>query len=315
MKHLFIVNPLAGKGKGHELLVSKILEVGAGLQLDVSVYVTKKNNDGYDYIKEYLGQLPHGSNIRVYSCGGDGSLNEVMNGAFEFRDIHVISVGCVPTGTGNDFVRNFKSRDFLNIEAQFRGRTRKVDLIRYQYSDGNDEMFSHCVNMFNIGFDCEVVYRTSILKNYPFLHGSLAYLVGILFTLIKKKVTNVEIDFDDGVEHKGELLMVSIGNGSYCGGGLPGLPKARVDDGLMDIILVKNIPRRAFISLFPPYSKGEHLEISGVEKIITYKQCKKLLLRPNGGRTRLCVDGEISEKGPVEFTLCPLAIDFIVPEI
>lgn len=313
MKHLFIVNPTAGKGRGHEGLVEKILETGAALNIDVNVYITKKLYDGYHYTRNFLADLPEGSTYRIYSCGGDGTLNEVANAILEFRDIHKLSLGCVPTGTGNDFVRNFQGLDFTNIEDQLLGTTKKVDVIGFKYNNGGKEVSRSCINMFNIGFDCEVVYRTSILKKYPLLHGSLAYFAGILITLIRKNGTNLEIEFDDSTLYKGGLLMASIGNGSYCGGGLKGLPRASVNDGLMDVSLVADIPRRSFVSLFPHYSKGSHLETPGIEKIISYKQCKSLVIKPAGGQVRLCIDGEIIDTGNIEFNIEALVLDFIVP--
>ena len=313
MKHLFIVNPAAGKGKGHEALVERIIEVTNKLATDVNVYVTKEINDGFFYVKDFLERLPKGSELRIYSCGGDGTLNEVVNGMLDFRSSHRVSVGCIPTGTGNDFVRNFQDVDFTDIIDQMGGTTKKVDLISFQYNDGNDEVLRHCINMFNIGFDCEVVYRTSILKKYPLLHGSLAYLVGILLTLIKKEGTSLEIKVEDETIHQGKLLLASIGNGSYCGGGLKGLPKAKVDDGLMDVSIVQNVPRRTFISLFPHYSKGTHLGAPGIEEIVTYRQCKSMVIQPNGEHIRLCTDGEICEAGPIRFNVEPLALDFIIP--
>jgi diacylglycerol kinase family enzyme len=313
MKHLFIVNPTAGKGIGHEDLIEKIMDAASALKADVNVYTTKELYDGYYYTKDFLSKLPRGSSLRIYSCGGDGSLNEVMNAMTEFSTTHTLFLGCVPTGTGNDFVRNFQNVDFTNIENQIQATTKKVDLIGFKYSDGKEEVFRRCINMFNIGFDCDVVYRTSILKKYPLLHGSMAYLMGILFTLIKKKGTNLDVEFDHGTNYKGTLLMASIGNGGYCGGGLKGLPKARIDDGIMDVSLVKNIPRRAFISLFPHYSKGTHLDRPGIEEIVNYRQCKSLVIRPLGGSLMLCSDGEIFETGTIEFSVEPLALDFIVP--
>jgi YegS/Rv2252/BmrU family lipid kinase len=313
MKHLFIVNPVAGKGKGHEVLVAKILEVATALNKDVQVYVTKGVNDGYFHVKDFLDGLSEASDVGIYSCGGDGTLNEVVNGVVNFRKTRNVSVGFVPTGTGNDFIRNFDNVDFANLEDQIRGNTLKVDLIKFQYHEGKDLAVRYCINMFNIGFECDVVYNTSIIKKKTFFHGSLAYLAGILVTLIKKKGANLDIEFDDGTRHEGKLLSASIGNGCYCGGGIKGAPKAKVNDGLIDVTMVEDIHRRTFVSLFPKYSKGTHLELSGIEKILTYKQCKNLIVRPKGERLRLCIDGEISETGPIEFSVDPLALDFIIP--
>lgn len=313
MKHLFIVNPVAGKGIGHELLVGRIFEAAAALNMDVQVYVTKEIYESYYYVKNYLEKLPKGSDLRIYSCGGDGTLNEIVNAMHGFRDTHNIYVGCVPTGTGNDFVRNFKYKDFTNIEDQIRGETSKVDLIRFKYNDGAKNIIRYCVNMFNIGFECDVVYRTNTLKKYPLLKGSLAYLAGIMVALIRKKGTKLDLEFDDGTRYNGKLLSTSIGNGSYCGGGIKGAPRARIDDGLMDVTMVEDIHRRTFISLFPRYSKGTHLEIPGIDEILTYKQCKSLRVLPLGEILRLCIDGEVCESGDIDFFVEPLALNFIIP--
>jgi diacylglycerol kinase (ATP) len=314
MKHLFIVNPIAGKGKGHELLVDKILEAGAELNIDVQVYVTKELHDGYFYVKDFLKKLPEGSDLKIYPCGGDGTLNEVVNGMLDFRSNHNISVGFVPTGTGNDFVRNFDNVDFTNLKDQMRGGTIKVDLIKFQFNDGKNDNIRYCINMFNLGFECDVVYNTDLLKKYPFFSGSIAYLAGILVTLIKNKGVNLDIEFEDGTRHKVKLLSASIGNGCYCGGGIKGAPRAKIDDGLMDVTMVAKMNRRTFVSLFPRYSKGTHLEIPGIEEIITYKQCKSLLITPEQKWLRLCTDGELSETGPIKFSIEDLALDFIVPK-
>ena len=136
MKHFFVVNPKAGKGNADQGLVEKIFEAGAALNIDVAVHTTKKIYDGYYYTRDFLNTLPEGSTYRIYSCGGDGTLNEVMNAMFEFRDTHKLYLGCVPTGTGNDFVRNFQNIDFTNIKAQMLGVPEKVDLIAFKYNDG-----------------------------------------------------------------------------------------------------------------------------------------------------------------------------------
>ena len=313
MKNLFVVNPAAGKAMDPEPLVQKIRQAGNEMDLPVEIHITDEPGGSEHVVRKYLASAPVRESVRIFAAGGDGTLNEVINGAYPFFSTHQIHIGCIPTGTGNDFIRNFPGRDFLDMERQLSAESRQVDLIQYQYKTALGETSRYCVNMFNIGFDCEVVYRTSILKKYPLLHGSLAYLVGILLTLIKKEGTSLEIKVEDETIHQGKLLLASIGNGSYCGGGLKGLPKAKVDDGLMDVSLVQNVPRRTFISLFPHYSKGTHLETPGIEEIVTYRQCKSMVIQPNGEHIRLCTDGEICEAGPIRFNVEPLALDFIIP--
>ena len=131
--------------------------------------------------------------IKFFVCGGDGSLNEVLNGSFGFPNV---AVGVVPVGTGNDFIRNFADKKlFLDLKNQLQGDTRKVDIIKYTYEIVKDEKkyvkTSYCANMFNMGFDCEAADMMQKMKKIPFVSGHFAYVLGVLVVLIKKMGANI----------------------------------------------------------------------------------------------------------------------------
>ena len=111
--------------------------------------------------------------------------------------------------------------------------------------------------------------------------------------------------YDDGTEFSGRLLLIAVANGCYCGGGVKGIPKARIDDGLIDVSLVNNTTRRNFIRLFPKYAKGTHLDDPAADDLI--------IIRPNGDQMKLCVDGEITMAGEIKFEIVPGAFRFVVP--
>ena len=314
MKNLFVVNPAAGKAMDPEPLVQKIRQAGNEMDLPVEIHITDEPGGSEHVVRKYLASAPVRESVRIFAAGGDGTLNEVINGAYPFFSTHQIHIGCIPTGTGNDFIRNFPGRDFLDMERQLSAESRQVDLIQYQYKTALGETSRYCVNMFNIGFDCDVVYRTGQIKNGHFLHGSMAYLAGILVTLIKKEGADLTIQFDDGSVHSGKILLMSTGNGCYCGGGIKGIPKALVDDGKMDISIVEDATRRQFMQLFPKYAKGIHLEDPRAQEILTYRQCKWAIVTPNRGSMRLCTDGEIQETGTIELMVQPKALSFLVPK-
>lgn len=306
MKTVFVVNPKAGQGKGISKIINSIKEVAEKVKADVEVYVTKAAGDGERFVREYCRE--NGS-ARFIACGGDGTLGEVLNGVIENQDSEV---GVMPMGTGNDFCRNFDTLgDFMDIESQIKGKSVKCDAIRYRTDTVAADRY--CANMFNIGFDCNVADMTAKMKKKPFISGSLAYLISIFAILIKKKGANLDIELDGEIRHKGKLLLTSLANGSYCGGGVKSNPLASVNDGLININIVYNISRLNFLTKLPFYMKGTHIRLKGIENIIYSTKCKRIVIDPKGGRMRLCTDGEISDAGRTEFEIVHDAFNFVVP--
>ena len=307
MKTVFIVNPKAGKKNNIEKLVERIESTVSKLRADVEIYKTKSVGDATVFVKEFCEK--HGK-ARFIACGGDGTLCEVLNGAFGFEGAEV---GVLPVGTGNDFVKNFDA-DFSDVEAQIVSDSERCDIIKYntQFPDGTEKI-GYCANMFNIGFDCNVADTMSEMKKKPFVSGSLAYILAIFATLVKKKGADLEIEIDGENVHKGKLLLTSIANGCFCGGGIKSNPGACVHDGLMNVNIVYNVSRSRFITLLPHYMKGTHMSLGGIEKIISNVGCKKITVKPNGGTMRICVDGEILSAGKTTFEVLHDAFNFVVP--
>ena len=312
MRTIFVINPAAGQGKGIDKFIGKIKKAAEITFTDVEIYTTKAVGDAEKFVDE-IGRLSEGSGeeIRVIACGGDGTVNEVLNGVIKYENM---IMGVVPIGTGNDFVRNFpEAGNFSDVEAVLRGKAVSCDAIRYSGVYGGCQQTRYCANMFNIGFDCNAADMTATMKTYPLVAGSMAYLLGVGVTFIKKKGADLKITVDGVVENDGPLLLTSIANGCFCGGGVKSNPCAVVQDGLMDINIVKDMSRLEFLNLFPKYAKGTHMEVPGIEKLLFAKQCKNVVVEPAGGRMRLCVDGEIVDAEKVEFECVSEAFRLLVP--
>ncbi len=320
----FFINPAAGQGKGIDALTQNILKTVAALNMQCEIHVSTGIGDGEAKAREIAERLD-GESARFYACGGDGTLNEIINGIGRFENI---AVGCLPIGTGNDTVRNFPDGgDFMNIKEQLLGKEVWVDLMEYSGVIGGRQQTRYCVNMFNIGFDCNVVELAGRLKKKPLISGSFAYLLAVLGIFIKKKgvrlrLTEGEEVLADGeqvltkgeeVLADGEVLLCAIANGKYCGGGLKTSPQSVIDDGFFDVNIVRDVSRTTFLRLFPKYTKGTHLQVPGVEKIINIRKSVKLKLLPKDETLFLCADGEISQASAVEFQILPGALRFIVP--
>ena len=235
----------------------------------------------------------------------------MLNGAIDNENI---AVGLLPIGTGNDFCRNFpEAGDFLDIGAQLQAVSEKCDAIRYTGELAGEEKTRYCANMFNIGFDCNVVDLTATLKTYPLLSGSFAYLMAVGVMMAKKKGANLKVEVDGEVRHDGPLLLTAVANGCFCGGGVKSSPEAKVNDGMMDYNIIRDVKRVEFIKLFPLYAKGTHMSVPGIERIIDTSSAKKITITPNDGTMRLCTDGEIVDAGRVEMEIVPSAFNFLVP--
>lgn len=332
MKHIFIMNPAAGKGKAGRIFLPEIIKTAKKMGIDYEIHRTIAPGDAQRFVKGRCETRETDQEtekeLRFYACGGDGTLNEVVNGAYGYDHVEI---AMIPAGTGNDFPRYFgELKYFEDIEKQILGTARPVDLIRYEafipnpvtgslsseldtiFDSDPEPVVRYCVNMFNIGLDCSVVDKVAKIKEYPLVPGPLAYGLGVGIVLGKKEGVNLEICLDNGEIYNGSIMLTAIGNGSYCGGGFKGVPRACVDDGLMDVSIIGNINRRTFLSLLGKYRKGTHLEDPAVESFLTYRKCKRLTIKPQD-TVRLCTDGEISIVGETTFEIISEAIKFSVP--
>lgn len=299
MKHIFIINPAAGQGESEKIFLPKIratlLEEGA----DFEIYCTTAPGDCQDFVRK-CGET--GEDIRVYACGGDGTLNEVVNGAYGLDNVQV---GIIPAGTGNDFCRNFNGGErFSDIKSQLYGSSIWIDAVSCNGRLG--------INMFNIGFDSEVVDETARLKKKPFLSGSIAYLAGVVTVFVRKMGHQMTVSIDDGPEMEEKFLLAAVANGGYCGGGFFSAPYAALSDGMMDVSLIRMMSRANLIAMLGKYKVGAHLQTKIGERYIGYQQCKKIHICSQTPM-KLCTDGEITLETDVTFEIIPHAIRLALP--
>lgn len=303
MKTVFVINPCAGQGKKIKSLVEKIKSLH---EADCETYITKFPGDATLYVKSFCKNF---GAARFIACGGDGTMNEVLNGAIGFKEAEV---GIIPVGTGNDFCRNFSfSSD--DIKSYIYSKSVRCDAIRYKTVVENKAVSGYCANMFNIGFDCNVADLKAEMEKKPFVSGSMSYLISIFVMLISKKGANLKIEIDGVKRHSGKLLLTSVANGSFCGGGIKSNPLASVCDGKISINIIKNISRLKFLYLLPYYMKGNFLKIKNIEKVILSEKCSNVRISPIDGKIRLCIDGEIIDAGETEFEICHNAFNFVLP--
>lgn len=299
MKTIFIVNPTSGNGKGEQ----KVKNAIANLHGDFEIYVTKAPLDATRFIKEYCTDNP-AQRVRFCACGGDGTLNEVVNGAVGFENAEIT---CYPCGSGNDFVKYYgKESEFADISEIVNSEAVPLDLIKIgdRYS----------INVVNFGLDTCACQTMINIKNKTIFGGKMAYNMGLVYSVIAAMKNKAKIYVDNElVNESGKYLLASVANCKYYGGAYCCAPRAENNDGLIEFCMVKPISRFRLAGLVSTYKKGKHLEDKRFEDIIKYKRCKKVEIKAPKGFA-LTVDGEII---PGEHFVCEIvkdAIKFAVPK-
>ena len=303
MNHCFILNPAAGRTEGVEKLSRDIESVCREKGVSFELYRTTCVRDATEYVKRRVLLAPE-EDYRFYACGGDGTLCEVVEGVMAAEGGGSRAVGLIPTGTGNDFVRNFTEKPrFFDVGAQLAGETLSVDLLRC-----NDR---YAINMVNVGFDCEVVVKTGQLKRKKWIPSGMAYVAGLIITLLRKPGVRCRQSIDGGEAEEKRYLLNTYANGSFCGGGFHSNPRSELTDGKIDALLVKNVGRLKFLSLVGYYKKGTHL-VPKFESIITHHKADRVDMSFEGG-ANVSVDGEVIRVEELHLSVCPRALNFVIP--
>lgn len=292
MKHIFILNPVAGKGKTLKL-VPDIHDYFRGRDEEYIIETTEYPGHATEIAAGYSSC----EDCRIYSIGGDGTLNEVLNGMAESGS----SLAAIPGGSGNDFIKSIIGSHHLKdiIKNVIGGKERLIDLAKV-----NDKYY---INITSLGFDAQVVLKTLNYKKLPLISGKMAYMLGILTSIIKCESHDMEIVID-GRPHKTKTLLVAVGNGKYYGGGMLALPKADINDGLLEICLVEEMKRLRILHLFPRYMKGLHETIPGVH----FYRAKNVEIIPDKP-VPMNLDGEVLLAGKAVFTIIKNGLRFVSP--
>lgn len=238
----FIVNPVAGKGKSLNALrqaEKKFSEKG----VEYRVHKAERAGHATEICRELT---ENGANIVVF--GGDGTFNEALNGIVDFENT---TVGFVPCGTGNDYVKatNIPRDVDRALERILGGKTGYTDFI--------DMNGRRCLNVAGGGMDTDVLVTYAQMKHF---HGKAKYYISLLKVLSHLKFHKVRISIDGGEAAEKSVFLISIANGIYIGGGMPISPNSSVNDGKLNVVIVNEIKRSKVLGLLLKFLKGKHLE-------------------------------------------------------
>ncbi len=278
-----IINPTAGNGRAEKIAV-KILARLDELGIKYKAFYT-----AYAGHAEIFAQQSVQENIKmVLSIGGDGTAFEVARGLMH----STTCLGIIPAGTGNDFIKSlhlpnspFKILDFILSHP-----ARPVDV-----GTINGKVF---INVCGIGFDVSVLDFSIKAKKY--VGGMLPYLWGVIQTIIHYKPSDITLKIDGKNVLSEQILVCSIANGRYIGGGMPISPASEIDDGLLDIVVIKNVKRPRMVKYLPGLLSGKILTF---EDTISYRG--KIVEVTAKSSMRFNVDGEIFPYEKVTLEIVP----------
>ena len=301
MKCFFIVNPKAGEGKSEGIIRAAVEKLPQ--KADCEVYLTKGVNDASEFVRTCCEKYST-EELRFVACGGDGTVNEVFNGAVGHENAVVT---CYPCGSGNDFVKAFGGSEvFSDIAKLVEAKARKIDLLKVgdRYSN----------NVTNFGFDTTVAITINKEREKTGHGNKNAYTKGVVTALIKSMKNTCTVIADGEVLNPdGKCLLCTLANGQYVGGSFKCAPKSKADDGLIDVCLIKPISRLRFVKLLGPYTAGEHLDNEKFSDIIVYRRAKKVEVKAQPGFA-YSFDGEIIYSDRFTVEIAPSAVSFAVPE-
>jgi YegS/Rv2252/BmrU family lipid kinase len=292
LKHLFIINPSAGKGRPLKF----IPEIKRFFNLKTDEYfieITNYPGHATEIVRQYVTQ----DKFRVYSVGGDGTLNEIINGMMGSGS----SLAIIPTGSGNDFIKSL-DYDLLEEKLLFQtvyGREVPIDLAVV-----NRRYFA---NIASFGFDAEVVDHTQKIKRNFLIPSGLCYYAGIIATLFQYRNLHLKVSID-GRKMDTKFLLIAVANGKYYGGGILPAPEAKIDDGLFDICLITGKNFFEIIWTLPKYVKGQHRGVPGVH---FYKAREVKIICDQ--EVALNIDGEVVKVNEAVFRIIPHGINLVIP--
>jgi diacylglycerol kinase (ATP) len=302
---LLIVNPASAggrTGRGWTRIAAQLRQAG----LDFDSVLTRQPGQATELTRRAaLAGQPV-----IAAVGGDGTINEVVNGFFEHgQPIATQSrLGIVPLGTGGDFRRSFQIPLDLAASARIltEGRTRRIDAGRVSYirPDGKPGL-RHFINVADAGIGGEVVHCVNHGPRLP--SGPLTFATASLISLMRWRNKLMRV-VADGDVYNVMAQQVVIANGQYYGGGMRVAPRAAPDDGKLDLLMAGDMGRLESIRLMGPIRRGTHL---GAGKI-TYRTVRRVEVG-SPDPVRVDTDGEQPGMLPATFEVIPGAIDLVVP--
>lgn len=291
-----IRNPQSGRGR----LVSKWPELERSIREATQDSLEFWNTEGPGHATELGRKACQNGAELVIAAGGDGTISQVANGVIGSGK----SFAVIPCGTGNDLCRTLGLGASIPdaLKAIRHRRIVQMDIAHYR----TNRQEGYFLNVAGMGFDASVADR--INRGMRMLTGTSAYLAAVVATLGKFRAQNIGFTLD-GRRTEKRVMLSAIANAQCYGGGMKIAPVASITDGLLDVVMVGEIGKSAFLRAFPRVFKGTHLS----HPAVSHYRAKRIRLEPSETAPFL-VDGELVSCAWVEIEIQPNKLPIIVPE-
>ncbi len=296
MKHLFIINPAAGSSDHTETYREKIRAACDPKGIDYRIEISTAPGDCCRIARE---AAESGEEYRIYSCGGDGTLNEVVSGVVGHNNV---SVTMFAGGSGNDFIRIFSETEpFRDLERLLESEEAEFDLMRC-----NSDI---SLNICSVGLDARIGTDVANYKRLPLLHGFRAYALSTVVNTIRGVSEHYVVEIN-GETIDGEQTMICACNGRFYGGGFNPVPEADPADGIMEVLLIKKVSRLKVAKVVGKYKNGKYKELPD---IVCHFRTDRLVIHCDGP-TSINLDGELRTGETVEIVIAKEKIRFFYPK-
>ena len=296
MKHLFIINPAAGSRNQTEDYRKKIAEVCEAKGIDYSIRVSGAPGRCCKIARE---AAETGKEYRIYACGGDGTLNEVVNGAAGHPNV---AVTVFSGGSGNDFARMFSEPEaFRDLERLLDGSEMEFDLIKC-----NED---YSLNICSVGLDARIAHDVASYKRLPLLNGFRAYAASTVVNVIRGLSEHYVIEVN-GERLDAEQTMVCACNGRFYGGGFNPVPSADPTDGKLDVLLVTKVSRLQVARIVGAYKAGKYADYPDLIRHFTTDRVKIYCDKPTG----INLDGEQRMGQIIDMRIADEKLRFFYPK-
>jgi len=295
MKIIIIANPLAG-GKACGQHLAKVTADLSARDIDHHILLSRHHGHAIDL----AGDLDIGAWDAIVAMGGDGTNFQVLNGLLKNRPHETLPpLGLIPAGRGNSFARDLHIRSVSDaIEAIEIGKCKPVDVCRFS----QNRVYHYFVNMTGVGFVTDVAATARAFRAL----GAFSYVAGVFIQTIKLQFHQMQLEID-GRQWAGPNCFVECCNSRFTAGSMCMAPHARIDDGLMDIVIAGPMTRRSLLATFPKIFSGAH----GQNPAIEFVQAKKALMRTSPARN-LLPDGEMLGATPTEIEILPAKVRYLM---
>ena len=296
MKHLFIINPAAGSKDRTEVYRQQIESVCGKRGLDYTIAVSKAPGNCKEIARE---AAQSGEEYRIYACGGDGTLNEVVSGVAGYNNVAVtMFVG----GSGNDFVKIFNdTAPFQDLNQLLDCEEATFDLVRV-----NDDI---SLNICSVGLDARIAADVANYKRLPLLSGFRAYAASTVVNVIRGIAEPYVVEIQ-GKTLRGERTMICVCNGRFYGGGFNPVPEADPADGLLDVLVIKKVSRLLVPKVVGKYKDGRYKELADLVQHFKTDKLRITCTKP----TCVNLDGEARSAEVIDISVAQEKLRFFYPK-